>query len=225
MLQTDRAILEDVLPFLQEYRADPNGLRIDDHPLEDVIAGTVIDEPSSLDGCWGSFTSGVAVDPNTGAEYPTVDVEIVHIDLAAGTLYEYWLTEAPSDVLADLESMYLFPEPARELVGLVGTEEHKVSLEGDNLLLLEPVDASAGNYDAGNTIGFGDTSLFAESYAASTWLQGFFTVQGDYMKIEYRLWDEYEAPSTPDGPCDPDNQPCDPNNYDGMYRRIECRTP
>ena len=98
--------------------------------------------------------------------------------------------------LRSLETKVLDPDDTSSLMKSITPDRCQQELQEE------------GSTDYG--FAFGDGSLFGASYAISTHLRGFFTLDGDYLKISYHLIDPNDS-----GPSDADD-------YDGMYERVDC---
>jgi len=187
---------DEVAPEIEAVLAEPmERFSVDEHPLRDVVTGTVIDDLSGLNGCWGWRTVETVEDPNTGQ---TADVEtttVLKFDLDAGLLTHYRLVMSPSLFLVDCEGdetclRYFVPDA----VGVYYSDWRALTDVDDNSLLADDIDGWGAAVDRDGHLAFDcRVALIVAMNAVS--LDYFVTLQGDYLKT-IELFDR--ADYTPD---------------------------
>lgn len=77
-------------PLAHVFNHKDSFARQADHPLADVVAGTVVDDLATLTGCWGAFTPDIAADDNLAA--PIDDYTALRFGPASGE-FTWWTLE------------------------------------------------------------------------------------------------------------------------------------
>jgi hypothetical protein len=83
-------LLDEVPRELLAVDADRSRFLMTDHPLEDIPAGTAMDDLSGLAGCWGRVASkSIEVDAETGEVLEYTILEVLEFQPESGRLLEH----------------------------------------------------------------------------------------------------------------------------------------
>jgi hypothetical protein len=197
---------EGVPTELTVVQSDSGRFSPDDHPLRDVAVGTVIDDLSGLDGCWGRHYYDSYVDHATGETIAIERWEVLRFDLARGQLIEHGLRPPmPGNVPEYMGDAFITDLP------FFTTWEYTATVLADNMVLLEYVDGEgAAIRDDGALEFYCPVSGGAFNLGPGSTLTGLVTLDGDYMKYRDTLAEPEEV---------------DPAEYEesaGLWVRFDC---
>ena len=194
---------------LSVVRNDPARFAPEDHPLRVVKVGTVIDDLSGLDGCWGRSIIIPITNSETGEIFEQEQMEVLVFDLAAGRVTRHSFTTRPPlgflsnegggfpdsffaetpfflSVVSDLRLI------SNNIITTAGLSSQEAAIEPDGRLVFDCGAATVGSIN--------DTAT----------LIGFVTLQGNFLKKS-------------DSPNGPGLAPAEPNDeLAEFWLRFDC---
>lgn len=201
-------VLPDTFPTeLAAVRTDPARFGIEDHPLREVLIGTVIDDLSNLDGCWGRYFIEIRDDPETGEPVQTEYVEALKFDLAAGVVSLQRLFKLPpiNDRAPAIVGDHLNSDTPFLVV-----EDYRLTILGDHLLRFEGISAQGAAVQEDGRLVFDCLAAFISSINQDATFGVMATVQGDFLKYG-------------EGSSDPEKiVPSSVEEYASLWVRFDC---
>lgn len=173
-----------VPPVLSVVRDDPNRFSLEDHPLKDVDVGTVIDDLSGLEGCWGRYVLRPIEITETGEVFELELAEVFIFDLAAGRVTRHSsLTRPPLEFSLDLPGGTTFGEGfIGETPGFLTVVSH-VEIIDDKLIATDGIRSEVAAIEADGRMVFDCQLAVVGSINETTSLTWVVTLQGDFLKM------------------------------------------
>lgn len=170
-----------VPPVLSVVRNDPARFAPVDHPLKGVSVGTVIDDLSGLDGCWGRFVIDSIENPETGEVFEQERMEVLVFDLAAGRVTQNsFSTRPPLSFSLSADSGFadsFFGETPFFL-----TAVSRVEIIRDNMITINGISSEGAAIEADGRFVFDCGVALGGSFSDTASLTGLVTLQGDFLK-------------------------------------------
>lgn len=190
-------VVPDTFPAeLAAVRADPARFGIENHPLADVLVGTVIDDLANLDGCWGRYVIEIRDDPQTGEAVRIESFEALRFDLATGVVSLQRLSRLPP---ANDRTQALFGSNLNSDTPFLLVEDYRIAILSDHLLRFDGIDARGAAVQEDGSLVFDCFAALASSINQDATLGVLATVQGDFLKYVDRAGDpENIVPSAAD---------------------------
>ena len=175
-----------VPPVLSVVRNDPARFALEDHPLKDVSVGTVIDDLSGLDGCWGRFALNPIEHPETGEVFEQERVEVLFFDLAAGRVTShFFFTRPPLDFSLSADSG--FPDSFFGETPFFLTVVSSVEIIRDNMITINGISSTGAAIEADGRFVFDCGVALGGSFNDTASLTGLVTLQGNFLKKDDSL--------------------------------------
>lgn len=174
------SVLPDRFPAeLAAVQADPARFGIEDHPLREVLIGTVIDDLSNLDGCWGRYFIEIRDDPETGEPVRIENFEALRFDLAAGVVSLQRLSQLPP---VNERAQEFFGANLNSHTPFFVAEDYRLTILGDHLLRFDGISAEGAAVEEDGRLVFDCFAAFISSINQDATFSVIATVQGDFLK-------------------------------------------
>jgi hypothetical protein len=197
------ALPQQVPAELLLIQANPPKVEWFNHPLAEVEFGTVIDDLSGLNGCWGRHYFDSFFDQTAGF-YEIESWEFLKFDIAAGRAWNFKLRGAtPAAVIAATPN-----SPHAELPFFI-VDEFEVSIVDETTLVMAKISGQGAAIDIeGKPVYYCPAAGGSFNLASGDKLNVLVTLQGDFMKyvdvvgiadpliaeLSAEYWERYDCP-------------------------------
>ena len=165
---------EEIPQEVLEVDADHEGYSEDGHPLADVAPGTVIDDLSQLDGCWGRFENEVVEASDSTESYEIRTSEVWAVDAANRRIWQYRLSRSDA----------FLTHPWIGYPALLDVELTEYRILDENKIEREYVDGQAGAIDEQGNLVFYRGALVSAGFNIGLVLESRVTIQGDFLLLD-----------------------------------------
>jgi len=170
-----------VPPVLSVVRNDPARFAPADHPLKTVSVGTVIDDLSGLDGCWGRFIINPIENSETGEIFQQEQMEVLVFDVAAGRITRHSFTTRPPLGFLSNDGGG-FPDSFFAETPFFLSVVSDLRIISDNIITTAGISSEEAAIEPDGRLVFDCGAATVGSINDTATLTGFVTLQGNFLK-------------------------------------------